>query len=530
MGEDCTTFAQDSVQTTCMGVFGHALEYVSSQSQNTFDQFSAKDGLIIIFVFMVLAFTVTYTTFALVVHSCIMQRSHEGIILFSTLAVLYIVMRSSRESMTCSEQRGTTLTVGFNHVYRLLKNALMFMAQLSFVMQHFIAVTCSLSLTAVYVYVLLQWPKQVVILSTAGSVLHLLAYIVDFTHRYCKQLFVPREVRSVYMLFPKSDGHSDQFGTCSSKVPPSWDPSWDRLYPFHTFMQDTLLWSHGVCELDDHQRGPAVAMRLQGVAREVVRELNMAVLMHGHMIPDPNAPVVQGAQAPLVFQSGLDYLFTTLRNRFGMLPQETAIQGISEFLMFARNRNESTDQTISRFEIMRHRAFNNGGLTVSETGCAWMLMMILHIPIDKWPILLTPFEGALPSTRAQYGQFLLYLRRNGHLYDKSASSIKHPYFMHGQEQHEQTTSQMYPAIPGAGTGGHADDNYDDTMSMSSGQSDDDEDIDWTDVQGMNNDEMGERLYVQYRHAKRRWRNFSTSGPKRHFRRFRRKGKGKGKFW
>jgi hypothetical protein len=435
--------------------------------------------------------------------------------------ILFQIMRRSRYSMT---QRD-------NQCIRLMVNLVRCVYKLSMsVLAITFAVTRSSLSTALYIIQLVCFVVMTLFQCLQVISVFVRSIVYSILQFVCS-CFRTKKHRYDYMLFPKTDGYSDQYGTCSSKVPPSWDPSWDKQYPFHVYQQDVLLWANGICELDDHQRGPAVAMRLQGVAREVVRELNLQVLMHGHMIPDPNVPpnVAQGIQIPQVFQSGLEYLFVILRTRFGMLPQETAIQGISDFLMFSRHHGENTDQTISRFEILRHRAFNQAGLVVSETGCAWMLLMVLHIPLDKWPILLSPFEGALPNNRAQYSQFLLYLRRNGHLYDKSSHSIKQPYFMHGHEAQSDSQPfwQGYPIVSGSGAQDSND--RDETYTMSSGQSDDDEDIDWTDTQGMTNDEVGEKLYVQYRRAKRRWRSFSSGGPKRHFRRFRRKGKGKGKF-
>jgi hypothetical protein len=128
-------------------------------------------------------------------------------------------------------------------------------------------------------------------------------------------LFRSSKSTGVYMMFPKTEGYSDQYGTCSSKVPPSWDPSWDKQYPFHIYCQDVMLWISGVCELDDHQRGPAIAMRLQGVAREIVRELDLNTLMHGRMMNGNNGQPVN--------QPGFMYLLDVLKSRFGMLPQET---------------------------------------------------------------------------------------------------------------------------------------------------------------------------------------------------------------
>ena len=464
MVEHGETFVADQIQTACLGISRDALEHVSIQSQETPEQCYDKDRL-------------------------------------------------GEHSEAMHSRAYTVLMISMFVVFQAMQRSLIGIPRKTFT---FIEMT----LSSVFTFAVQTFQHAVIAISSGFKAIK---YVWNNTHRFiigCRQSF---STRHVFMLFPKSEGHSDQYGTCSSKVPPSWDPAWDRHYPFHIYQQDLGLWLAGVCELDAHQQGPAIAMRLQGVARDIVRVLDMNTLMHGRVIPNPNNP-----QGQAIVQTGAQYLLEVLRNRFGMLPQETAIQSISEFLMFSRQQGETTDQVISRFEIHRQRALTNAGLTVSETGCSWMLLMLLGIPVDKWPVLLHPFAGALPGDAAQYAQFILYLRRNGHLYDRGNNSMRHPYFTHGSQDDQEdetypTPLGMFPSLPGPSNAGQEEDTY----TMSSGQSDDEEFVDWQDVEGLGQDEIGERLYTQYRTAKRRWRQFSGP-PKRHFRRFRRKGKGKGK--
>ena len=54
-----------------------------------------------------------------------------------------------------------------------------------------------------------------------------------------------------------------------------------------------------------------------------------------------------------------------------------------------------------------------------------MILLAMKMPTEYWVHLLTPFRGALPSTDAEYRQFLEYVKRFGHLAEAGAHSIQH---------------------------------------------------------------------------------------------------------
>ena len=57
----------------------------------------------------------------------------------------------------------------------------------------------------------------------------------------------------------------------TSKVPPYWEPSLElRGYPFRVWLQDISIWAAGT-ELNEELQAPAVAQRLGGTARDIVR-------------------------------------------------------------------------------------------------------------------------------------------------------------------------------------------------------------------------------------------------------------------
>ena len=215
------------------------------------------------------------------------------------------------------------------------------------------------------------------------------------------------------------------------------------------------------------------------------------------------------------------------------MQQELEIHVISEILHFRRQPGEDTDAVISRFELIRDRALQGANFDMSWVGFAFLLLSILGIPKNQWPLLLAPTQGALPADQAQYTAFCRYVRRQGHLYDRNVDQVKNMTFYTGPGADTQAPTVAFPAFAPWNlheqpetTPLHAFPEYaypaeqaDDVISScNSGTSE----PDISDLYQTPYNEAGEKLYLAYRHAKRRWRKF-TGGFKR-----RRFGKGKGK--
>ena len=232
--------------------------------------------------------------------------------------------------------------------------------------------------------------------------------------------------------------------------------------------------------------------------------------------------------------SGLGMLIRTLERRFGATQEETQVHSISELMQFSRQTAESTDEVIARFDVLVHRADIVGGVQFGPQLKAWLLLTHLRIPRSAWMVLLAPTNGLLPQDQAEYTAFQQYVRRNGHLHDQNhgdrQKSIAQPYFV------EQTDGQTYFGLPHEQSaysstfwdgGGQADDDNISWHSYSTGQSDDEEPVDWKDWELVPDQAMGEEIYLAYRGAKRRWRHFGGKSRPR-FKGKGRKGKGKGK--
>ena len=312
------------------------------------------------------------------------------------------------------------------------------------------------------------------------------------------------------------------YGFCTHKKPPRWNTAWESKYPFRTWIQDVTLWASGATDLDEGAIGPNIVLQLSGEARNVAREIDADVLINGRW---DNGRAIAGWQI----------LLNTLTARFGQLQQETVISSLSDFFGFTRHQGESIDEVLSRFDIARYKAEQQGGLRLNEVGLSWMVLKTLNIPVGAWPTLLAQHLGNLPNNAAQFQEFLAYVRRNGHLHERKG--INQQYFgtdtsWDDSEEYGGYNWGVYASAP---IGSNAD-NYT-SDDASSCWSDDHEEVSFDDVQQMDANTAAEHIYLQYRHAKRRWRRFG--GPPRRFRKGfgkgYRTGKGKGKskkghFW
>ncbi len=94
-----------------------------------------------------------------------------------------------------------------------------------------------------------------------------------------------RQVMTCYMMgkgtsqFPRSDPGQHQIMN-SMKVPPAWDPSWERSYPFKAWIRDISMWSLAT-DLSAAQQCASVILRLGGTARDLASNMNENQVAHG---------------------------------------------------------------------------------------------------------------------------------------------------------------------------------------------------------------------------------------------------------
>ena len=298
----------------------------------------------------------------------------------------------------------------------------------------------------------------------------------------------------------------------SSRIPPAWSPDQERNYSFRQYREDVELWA-AATDVDPARHGPVVAMRLGGDAKRLAFALGTPELANGR-------PFIDGAGQQAV-EPGLELLMRMLARNYAALAQEEELHSISALMGFRRRQAESTDECVGRFELVRHHAEQAGQVILPVSVQAWLLMSALGVSRDRWPLLLAPTLGALPSTQVQYNDMCQYIRRQGHLSDRNIDPVKQLGFYQGDGTGSEADAS-HPApwayhTAGSGSGGSDNGSYYDDVSSCASQID--EPLDFSDMIEMDDALIGESLYLSYAFAKRRWRTFQGK---------RKGGKSKGK--
>ena len=208
-------------------------------------------------------------------------------------------------------------------------------------------------------------------------------------------------------------------------------------YAFRAWTHDVLVWSVA-CDADPARKAAMLAMSLRGTAYEYVRTLPPMVLIQGGQI---NGHAVD----PLTF------LMHSLAERFGSLGEEMRLTSITDLFHFKRNAaaNERIDEVITRFDMLRQRAFDMGQLTISVTGLTWLLLRACEVSDTQLLQLLGPFQGRFPQDEAEFSALKVQLRRMGHILEHSPGNIAAS--LRGPGGSHQNPTRAYLAEAGDGT-------------------------------------------------------------------------------
>ncbi|CAE7581720.1 RE1 [Symbiodinium sp. CCMP2592] len=343
---------------------------------------------------------------------------------------------------------------------------------------------------------------------------------------------------SVPAMMFQPHGHG---GQNSMRMPPRWEP--ESNLSFRSWMQDLMLWTI-VTDMTPPQQCAAIISQLGGAARDLARALTPAEVYNGG--------IVNGVQLDPV-----SYLLQGLQSKFAPLDEETRLGAAQDLLTFTRRQGETVDTLISRFELTRQRARDEGGGAVSiETG-ALLLLRACGVSSEQFQTLTQPFGLRLPNTEQEFTNMCHHLRRMGHIVERfpnniasglrsnapaASSNAGHTYLAEA-DTGSSAESQMHWQSGAGATGGDWQMPYGDSADWafaaydvpgdfsdteSATSSDREEAFAVDDLQGMSASQADEYLFGQYQEAKRRWRRY-TGKPVRALRRvLRRKGKGKGK--
>ena len=314
-------------------------------------------------------------------------------------------------------------------------------------------------------------------------------------------------------------------GRGSTRNPPTWAPEIEAQYPFRHWVTDVVTWCMST-DVDEQRKGPQIELALGGVARDLVREIPLQVKINGATVDlgDGNGPQQL---------TGAAFILHGLAQHYMPLEEESNLRSLADLHGFVRLPGETVDTVLTRFEVIVQRARTRARIPLQNTHAAWMLMLALRIPTEYWVHLLTPFRGALPTSDAEYRQFIEYVRRFGHLAEAGNYSIAQ-----GVSQGHPTmwaSPQDGPGDPLSGTQSAANMGSlggvggmfptDDHMPMSAADDDSDtsddedghyhvQDPDEPDMTGWTSNQVGEYYYQKYKQYKRKWRRFAGRNPKR----------------
>ena len=176
------------------------------------------------------------------------------------------------------------------------------------------------------------------------------------------------------------------------------------------FQRDVLLWSIANGDIEPHRQAALLLQQLKGGARDLTRDLPVNVILNGAVI-DGN-PV-----------DAVTYIMHILADRYGQLGKEVRLKAIKEFMDFDRRHHETIDELLTRFEILRNRAVENGQFAMSFEGTSYMLLRACRVNDQQFLMLTQPTNRRLPNNEATCRNLFAALRRLGHVVEHQKDNI-----------------------------------------------------------------------------------------------------------
>ena len=142
-----------------------------------------------------------------------------------------------------------------------------------------------------------------------------------------------------------SRSHKVPFSSSTTKIPPGWSPEYAHQYSLKSYLKDFRMW-YQTTELSDQQIGPAMALRLDGVARRIADQIASqssdvdedfmsSLLSHGRYELD--------ALGHRAIKQCWTILIEELKDRFSQTSEERLIQHLHGFFTFRVNSREDID-------------------------------------------------------------------------------------------------------------------------------------------------------------------------------------------
>jgi len=138
---------------------------------------------------------------------------------------------------------------------------------------------------------------------------------------------------------------------------------------------DCITWCLST-DVDEQRKGPQIELALGGVARDLVREIDLQIKIHGGTITADD-----GGQQQL---TGAAYILHVLSTRFMPLPEEVNVRAVADFHGFQRIPGEPIDAMLTRFEVIAQRVHARAGMPVQVPHAAWTILLAMKFPTEYW--------------------------------------------------------------------------------------------------------------------------------------------------
>ena len=230
------------------------------------------------------------------------------------------------------------------------------------------------------------------------------------------------------------------------RAAPAWGPEGERHYSFRAYIVDLMHWVM-VSDYQPHQQAASILRSLTGAAREITRTVTGPEIMNG------------GIHNGVAYDP-VGYIIAGLRSRFGQLDEETRMSAMNEMLAFARRPGENINMILSRYDLVRGRARNEGQFVMAVEGCAMQLLRACGTNPTQMMQLLQPLNYRLPNSEEEFTMMRDTMRRIGHVLEHSPNNIGQG--LHGPTQArpgeyltyqepDQQTSPMFLSTPTVST-------------------------------------------------------------------------------
>eukprot|EP00971_Amphidinium_carterae_P227043 4503581-Amphidinium_carterae.1 len=213
------------------------------------------------------------------------------------------------------------------------------------------------------------------------------------------------------------------------KIPPAWDPSWETRCSFRQWYRDVSLWS-AATDVPVQAQAAAICMRLGGAAKELTKEVEMNILQNGMMVDLGDG---QGQR----HLNGVAVVLRGLSRRFAPAEGEQSVRALANIMAFQVLPNESVDEVLTRFEVVVSRASDEANFDAQPQAKAWMLLSGLKLPPEEWMHPLHPLNGRLPTTEAEFGQLVQFIRRRGRVHQHGSIALA------SQQARQNTRASTY---------------------------------------------------------------------------------------